>query len=503
MTLASALGIANTSFRTIGAESANIANNIANANTPGYSAEVANLATTSYNGVQLISITRDANAALTQQVQTTTSDSAMQSAIATGVAALAQTVSDSSSATSTGALSNGASPAALLANFQSALTTYESAPNSLISAQAAVSAAQTLAGSLNSASQTVTQVRTQADSQIATDVASVNSLLNKFETVNNSIITGLGTGANVGALQDQRDQLVAQISKYIGVSTSINGNGSMAIFTDGGQTLFQTAPYDLSFQPSGEMGAGIAGNQVLINGQPITGSSTNTPIQSGEIAGLIDLRDTIAPQYQTQLDQFAGNLITAFQETDQSTSATGLPAEPGLFTAAGLTGVPSSSDFTGLASSITVNASVDPTQGGDPTLLRDGGISDTSNNDYTYNTTGDSGYTGRLQQLISGLGANMTFSSSADLPTDTSLSGFAQASVSWVQAQNQTASSNSSYQQSLLSQASSALSNATGVNLDSELTNMLTIESSYTASAKLLTSVNDMLTSLLNAVNVK
>ena len=75
----------------------------------------------------------------------------------------------------------------------------------------------------------------------------------------------------------------------------------------------------------------------------------------------------------------------------------------------------------------------------------------------------------------------MTFSSSAGLPTDTSLSGFAQASVSWVQAANQTASSNSTYQQSLLSQASSALSNATGVNLDSELTNMLTIESSYTA----------------------
>ena len=100
------------------------------------------------------------------------------------------------------------------------------------------------------------------------------------------------------------------------------------------------------------MGATIAGNQVLINGQPITGASTNTPIQSGEIAGLIDLRDNVAPQYQSQLDQIAGNLITAFQETDQSASATGLPAEPGLFTATGLTGVPSASDFTGLASAI-------------------------------------------------------------------------------------------------------------------------------------------------------
>ena len=500
MTLASALNIANSSFRAIGAQSANIASNIANTNTPGYSDEVANLATTSYNGVMVVSITRDANAALAAQVQGATSDSAMQSAISTGIATLAQTVSDSSSSTSTGALSNGASPSAMIANLQSALTTYEAAPNNLASAQAAVTAASTLAASLNSASHTVAQVRTQADSQIAQDVASVNSLLTQFQTVNNSIISGQGTGANIGTLQDQRDQLVAQISKYMGVSTSINSNGSMAIFTDSGSTLFQTAPYKLTFQASGSLGPGMSGNQVLVNGVPITGASANTPIQSGEIAGLVNLRDTVAPQYQSQLDQIAGGLITAFQETDQSTTNTGLPPQPGLFTAPGLTSVPNSSNFTGLANSIQVNAAADPAQGGTPTLLRDGGISDTSNNDYTYNSTGQTGYTGRLQQLISGLSAGMSFSSAGGLPTNTSLTGYAQASVSWVQAANQTANGNTTYQQSLLSQASSALSNATGVNLDSELTNMLTIESSYTASAKLLTSANSMLQSLLTAV---
>jgi len=500
MTLASALSIADSSFRAIGTQSANIASNIANANTPGYSAEVANLGTTAYDGVEVFSITRDANAALTAQLHVATSDSAMQSAIATGVASLAQTVSDSSSASSTGPLANGASPAAMISSLQSALSTYESTPNSLTSAQAAVAAAKRLSGALNSASQTVTQVRTQADTQIGQDVANVNSLLNQFTSVNNAVIAGLGTGDNVGSLQDKRDQLVKQISQYIGVTTSINGNGSMAIFSDGGSTLFQTAPYQLTFQASGNLGPGITGNQVLVNGVPISGASSNTPIQSGEIAGLVNLRDNVAPQYQAQLDQIAGNLITAFQETDQSTTNPGLPPQPGLFTAPGLTGVPASSNFSGLAYSIGINATVDPAQGGNPTLLRDGGISDTSNNDYTYNANGQAGYTGRLQQLISGLGATMSFSSSAGLPTSTSLTGYSQSSVSWVQAANQTASANSTYQQSLLTQASAALSNATGVNLDSELTNMLTIESSYQASAKLLTAANSMLTNLLQAV---
>ena len=80
-----------------------------------------------------------------------------------------------------------------------------------------------------------------------------------------------------------------------------------------------------------------------------------------------------------------------------------------------------------------------------------------------------------------------------------SLNDYANSSVSWLQAQNQQASNRVDYQNSVVSQATSALSNATGVNLDTEMTNMLNIENSYTTTAKLLTTVNDMFTALLNA----
>jgi flagellar hook-associated protein 1 FlgK len=143
---------------------------------------------------------------------------------------------------------------------------------------------------------------------------------------------------------------------------------------------------------------------------------------------------------------------------------------------------------------------VDPTQGGDASLLRDGGVSDTTDSNYTYNTTGAAGYTGRLQQLVSALQTPMSFSSSAGLNTSGSIADYANSSVGWLQGANQQASSNAAYQSSLATQAGSALNNATGVNLDAELTNMLSIESSYTASAKLLTTANSMLTTLVNAV---
>jgi flagellar hook-associated protein 1 FlgK len=499
VTLSSAFSILNSSFATIGTQTAIIASNVANANTPGYSREIANQITNPFGGSEVASVTRVADDALLDQVNATTSDSAMQSAISAGLTTLAQTVSDSSNSTSTGALANGDSPSAMLSNLDDALVSYEASPSSSQTAEAAVTAAKSLVASLNAGSAAVTQVRTQADQSIAQAVSSVNSLLTQFQTVNNNIISGIAGGSNVGALQDQRDQILSQISQQIGISTSTNQNGSVSIFTDSGVTLFQVTPYQLSFQASGQLGPGITGGQVTVAGTPITGQNSAMPIQSGAIAGLVQLRDQIAPQYGAQLDQIAGNLISAFSETDQSTANAGLPAEPGLFTYASASGVPASSDYTGLAASIEINPSVDPAQSGNPTLLRDGGISDTTDDNYTYNTTGASGYTGRLQQLVSALQTPMSYSASAGIGSDMSLGDYANTSVSWLQGQNSQASSNASYQSSLLTQATSALQNATGVNLDTELTNMLNIENSYQTSAKLLTTASSLLQTLMNA----
>ena len=154
---------------------------------------------------------------------------------------------------------------------------------------------------------------------------------------------------------------------------------------------------------------------------------------------------------------------------------------------------------TGLAAAIEVNPNADPSQGGDPTLIRDGSISDPGNPAYTYNTTGAASYTGRIQGLIGQIEATQSFDPSAGLESSSSLIGYANASVSWLQAENQQASDASSYQSALATQATAALSNATGVNLDAEMTNMLNLENTYASTAKLLTTVNGMFSSLLQA----
>ena len=62
------------------------------------------------------------------------------------------------------------------------------------------------------------------------------------------------------------------------------------------------------------------------------------------------------------------------------------------------------------------------------------------------------------------------------------------------------AASHSSYQSTLLSTATTALSNATGVNLDTEMSKMLDLENSYSATAKLLPTIDGMFGTLLTAL---
>jgi flagellar hook-associated protein 1 FlgK len=499
MSLSTAFNVISSSLAANAAQTAVVSNNIANVNTPGYSRELANVVTNSYGGSDVASITREANAALLEQVSTSTSQAAAQQAISDGLTTLAQTVDDSSSATSTsGADQNGASPSAMLANLQGALTTYADSPSSSSAAEAVVSAASELASSLNSASATVQQVRETADQKMASSVNTINSLLNQFTAANNAVVTGLQTGANVSSAEDTRDSIVTRLAHEIGVSTTVAANGSESIYTDSGVTLFQDIPRTVSFTPTPTLVDGADGGAVTVGGVPVTGANSPMPIQSGALAGYAAVRDTLAPEYQAQLDQIAGGLINAFGESDQSANPTA-PSLPGLFTTPGETSLPSMAATTGLAAAIEINPNVDPSQGGNPNLLRDGGISDPGNPAYVYNTTGAASFTGRIQDLIGQISATQSFDPSAGLDSSASLTDYANSSVSWLQAQNQQASDASSYQNAVATQATSALSNATGVNLDAEMTNMLNLENAYASTAKLLTTVTSMFTALLQA----
>jgi flagellar hook-associated protein 1 len=488
MSLSLASSIAQSSLASTSAQTAIVSRNIDGTNNPNYSRKIANLTTSSTGGGEVVSVTRAASQALFDNMLVAQSGAASESALSSGLTKLDQTVGDPA---------NGQSIAALIGSFSNALQTYSASPNDTTVAQTAVNAASALSGALNTATTTVQGVRAQADADMATSVKTINSLLAQFQSLNTTIVNGTGTGADVTDAQDSRDSVLSQLSQQLGITTTTGTNGTMSIYTDSGVTLFQGTARSVTFQATGTFSAGTAGNAVLVDGVPITGSSSPMPLQSGALAGLANLRDTVTVTYQNQLDETARGLINAFAETDQSGG--GGAALPGLFTTAGATSLPAAGLNQGLAGQIIVNPSVDPSQGGNVNLLRDGAIS--GNAAYGYNTTPpNASFTGRIQQLIGAISATQSFSSATSLNTNASLTNFSAASVSWLEAARQSASTNSTYQNTLVSNSSTALSNATGVNLDTEMSKMLELEHSYDASSKLISTISSMFTSLFNSM---
>ncbi len=130
-------------------------------------------------------------------------------------------------------------------------------------------------------------------------------------------------------------------------------------------------------------------------------------------------------------------------------------------------------------------------------MLRDGGIAGAA---YVYNSAGAAGYTDRLEEFLDKMNAAQAFDPLAKLSTSTTLVGFASSSAGWLEDARRTSGDEADYRQTVLEQSSASLSKVTGVNLDEEMTLMLELERTYQASSKLITTINSMLGSLLQAV---
>jgi flagellar hook-associated protein 1 len=489
MSLTAALESARSSLMAAGIQSSVVSRNMAGASQLGYSRKTAVLDTFPNNGVYVAAIQRAASAGLFTNVLVATSGAAKQGAIYDGLQKIASATVDDPDLDQ--------SPTAQLNKLKQALQQYANAPDNATLAQAAVQSAKDMATSLNDATKTVQSVRANADIDMATSVQNINQLLQQFDTVNTAVVKGTLSGDDVSDYLDQRDQIISKMSQEIGVTVSQRANGDMALYTDSGVTLYDKIPRTVTFTPTNTYTPGTTGNAVYIDGVPVTGANSVMPLKSGKIAGLAELRDNATVTYQSQLDEIARGLIDAFKETDQTGGAA--PNVAGLFTdSGGTTVLPGGTIAVGLAGRISVAASVDPTTG-NPNLLRDGGISG-GGAAYTYNTTGNAGFSTRLQQLIDNLDAPQPFDPAAQGKPSGGVIDFAASSTSWISNQRKAADDGNQYQSTLLDRSTSALSNVNGVNMDDEMSLMLQVERTYSASSKLISTVDSMLDALLAAV---
>ena len=328
-------------------------NNIANASTPGYSVETANLTEAPGqstgvgfvgSGVDVQSITRSYNEYLAQQVRSSQSSYSSSNTLATQAAQIDNMLSES-----------GTGLTATLQSFVNSLQTLASTPNSTSARQALLNQAQALAQQLSSYESQISQYGSQLETQLSNAVTQVNSISANIATLNRQIAAASTNGQTPNQLLDQRDQLVTQLSQYVSVQTATESNGSMDVYVGTGQALvvggtaskLTTVPG--TYDPT-QLGIAISG------GNGGTPADITSEISGGQLGGLLSARSQVFDPAQNAIGQVSVAVASIVNQQQQSgMDLTGAQGQP-MFTVGGVQTLPDANNTGSASLSVTRGA---------------------------------------------------------------------------------------------------------------------------------------------------
>lgn len=452
-------------------------NNVSNANTPGYTKKTAALETidygTDFGGVSIAGYTRATNQALTTDYNN-----------ATSAASYASTQNSYMSLIQTALGSTSSDPAlqSAVANFSAAWSNYAAQPESNTQQQNVINTAQVLAQDVTTATAQVGALKIQAISDINNNVTSLNSDLKQIASLNGSIQTASAAGLPIVDLQDQVDNLVNKVSSFMNVQVQTRANGQIALYTPSGQLLVDSQiPKSFSF--NGSVITDSSGTDVTnaLSGGSLQAGTDFISTTSSAVNSTTPGVGTVA-KFQSQLSALVG----AFTST---TNTNGFAAT--------------------YAAAVTASTAIGATQAGKTlatsffTVTNDtSGNPDPSTFAVTTNVANGTSPLPQtaVQAIASSFNATATYTASGLTATNVTyagltssiLSGFQQA-ANIISSDNATAASQQNYYQQ-------SLTNKVGVNTDTELANLVTYQNSYAASAHILTTVNQMLTTLMSSI---
>jgi flagellar hook-associated protein 1 len=487
--LSSALSSALSGLLVTSSQSALVSRNVTRAADADYSRRDVGLSIAGDGTTRLGDYTRSADKSLQDRVLKTSSQLGDAQIRFDALTALSATIGDPQ---------DNSSVAAGLYQLQQSLRDFQNNPASGIYAATTLSDARSLATRLNQAAQDVSDVRAEAHSGVKLSVEKINALLSDLQPIDEAIRSGKGRGTegNLDNL-DKRDAILKQLSTEVGLRVVNKSDGTTALYTDSGITLFDVTPRLFEVKADGPLIPGTAGPVVTIDGVQVSGSNAIMSLSIGKLAAQISIRDDTSVTLAAQLDEMARSLISLFSEQDQSATPV-LPAATGLFTYNGAPAVPVAGTLIpGLAGQLQIDVRFDDRAGGNPMLLRDGGSNGAA---YVYNTAGQSGFQERLSELADTFDAPFSFDVAAKLGSSSSIKTFSQSSSGKLSAERATSSGVLDQTKAVNQRWTEALLSKTGVNLDEEMSALLSLEKSFQASAKVMTTVDQMFAVLVGIV---
>jgi flagellar hook-associated protein 1 FlgK len=268
--------------------------NIANANTPGFSRQQATVtATTPYpvpvfqqggtagqlgTGVQVSSIDRARDQFVDYQYRNQAASQANWTAQST---ALSQLESVANEPSKTG-LSQ------MMTNYWQSWQEVANSPSDISVRSSMIEQGKALAESFQSTVQQYQQQQHDVDSQIKLTVDDINNYANQIANLNSQISKVKASGMQPNDLQDQRDQLVDKLSADIKLTTVDNPDGSQSLYVGGHQLVDRSTAHAMGLDQTGAF-ARVTWNDN--SGTP----APSVAITDGKLYGLEYMRDGVAP----------------------------------------------------------------------------------------------------------------------------------------------------------------------------------------------------------------
>ena len=290
-----------------------VANNIANVNSEGYSRKIVNTETRVLNGVasgvQISEIIRRVDEGLLKNVRIE-------------LAELNKfTVQDDFFARTQdlfGKPGENSSLSHLFENFTSALELLAVSPNRSLEQAEVVRQAQDVTFALQNMSETIQELRQQADVDIADTVTEMNKIVASIDQLNEDIITNGSVGRDVTDLKDQRDQQIDRLSELVDIRFFFRSDDDVVVFTSGGRTLVDTIPPKITHSAASSVSASTTKNEGdftgIFVGTIVARNDITSDLRGGQLKGLVDLRDDILANMQSQLDEFAAEMRDVFNQ---------------------------------------------------------------------------------------------------------------------------------------------------------------------------------------------
>jgi flagellar hook-associated protein 1 FlgK len=343
--------------------------------------------------------------------------------------------------------------AAAIADFRSAWHDLANNPGSDAARAQLLGRAASLADSLHVQARNIEAESGDLRSRALADVAEINTVAGDLAGTNKSIAIASLNGTDAGVLLDQRDQLALRLSELTGATTSQRADGGFDVSVNGVPLVTGQNAGTLQIA-SGITATGAAdGNPITFTISDGSGTVAVPAGMTGDLGGVTDLLTTTLPAYAAGLGAVAKQLADEINtQHEAGYDAAGNPGQAFF-----------SYDPTDPAGTIAV-ALTGPGQIA-ASSIPGGGLD-------AANATALAGVTGvedSYQRLVNGFGT-------------------AVASVRRLAAN----------QQVLTSQVDGSREQLSGVNLDEEMVTMSSAQRAYEAAARVMTTVDSVLDTLIN-----